>query len=64
MVYFNHSLFQNNIWKLLILYNTALIWASQNGHAEIVKLLVEQEGFDVNVKTAYLLSSIFILIIW
>ena len=34
--------------------------ASYNGHLENVKLLIEQEGIDVNVKDAYLLYLIFI----
>ena len=45
-VYFNNFLFQNNIWNFIKLFETALIWASFNGHTEIVKILVEQEGID------------------
>ena len=49
-VYFNNLLFQNNIWNFFKLFGTALIWASENGHAEIVKILVGQEGIDINAK--------------
>ena len=30
------------------MFNAALIVASQLGHTEIVKILVEQEGIDIN----------------
>ena len=30
------------------------MYASENGHTEIVKLLLEQEGIDINTKDAYL----------
>ena len=53
-------MFQNNIWALFKLYVSSLMLASVNGHIEIVKLLLEQEGIDVNVKDAYLLYLIFI----
>ena len=43
-------MFQNNNWKLSKLFNTALICASIKGCTEIVKLLLEQEEIDVNVK--------------
>ena len=29
---------------------TALIWASYNGHTQIIKMLVKQEGIDINAK--------------
>ena len=38
--------------------------ASQNGHTEIVKILVKQEGIDINSKDIQLFLSIFILIIF
>ena len=50
-VYFNNLEFQNNIWNFFKLFKTALIWASLRGHTEIVKILVEQEGIDINAKT-------------
>ena len=31
--------------------------ASEKGHIETVKMLVEQEGIDINAKTIYLLLS-------
>ena len=49
-VYFNHLKFQNYFWDLFKLFNTALIWAAQTGKTEIVKLLLEQEGIDINAK--------------
>ena len=32
--------------------------ASDNGHTEIVKVLVEQTGIDINAKSVYLYYSI------
>ena len=32
---------------------TALMMVSQNGHMEILRLLVEREGIDVNAATTY-----------
>ena len=49
-VCFNNLEFQNNIWNFFKIFQTALIWASKNGHSEIVKILVEQEGIDINAK--------------
>ena len=49
-VYFNNLMFQNNIWNFFKLFRTALIYASEKGHTEIVKILVEQEGIDINAK--------------
>ena len=37
--------------------------ASQNGHTEIVKMLVKQEGIDINAKNISLFLLEFILII-
>ena len=30
------------------------MWASKNGHKETVKILVSQEGIDINAKNVYL----------
>ena len=30
------------------------MYASRNGHTETVKMLLEQEGIDINAKDAYL----------
>ena len=49
-VYFNNFLFKNNIWNFFKLFDTALILASRKGHTEIVKILIEQEGIDINAK--------------
>ena len=38
--------------------------ASNNGHSEIVKILVKQEGIDINAKDIKLILSKFISIIW
>ena len=35
-VYFKNFGFQNNIWNFLKLFNTALMWASEKGHTEIL----------------------------
>ena len=51
--YFNNLKFQNNIWDFFKLFKTALIFASFNSHPEIVKILVEQEGIDINAKDNY-----------
>ena len=56
-------IFQNDFWELLKLFRTALMLASDNGHVEIVKMLVEQEGIDINAKGVYLFHLIFISII-
>lgn len=37
-----------NIWSELILIRTALMWACYRGHTEIVKLLLQQKGIDIN----------------
>ena len=42
------------------LYITALMKASKNGNIEIVKLLLEQKGIDVNAKDNYCFHSKFV----
>ena len=37
--------------------------ASKKGHTETVKILVKQEGIDINAKDIYLYLSLFISII-
>ena len=37
--------------------------ASEKGHVKIVKILVKQEGIDINAKDIFLYLSVFILII-
>ena len=43
-------MFQKHAWIFFKLSNTALILASKNGHTEIAKLLIEQEGIDINTQ--------------
>ena len=35
----------------IIFDRTPLHYASKNGHLDIVKFLVEQDGIDINIKT-------------
>ena len=49
-VYFNNLIFQNNIWNFFKLFETALIYASENGKNEIVKILVKHKKIDINAK--------------
>ena len=49
-VYFNNLIFQNNIWNFFKLFWTAFMIAISRGHSEVVKILVEQEGIDINAK--------------
>ena len=58
IVYFNNLVFQNNIWNFFKLFWTALILASKNCHAEIVKILVEQEGIDINAKDSVYFNNL------
>ena len=60
IVYYNNSIFRYNKWNLIRWFETALTAASCYGHTEIVKLLLEQEGIDVNAKAAFLFDSEFI----
>ena len=48
-------MFQNNSWNFIKLFMTALMWASEEGHTEIVKILIEQNGIDINAKTVFLI---------
>ena len=47
-VYFTKLIFQTHKRKIFKLFNTALILATKNGNIEIVKLLIEREGIDIN----------------
>ena len=41
----------NDLWNLTRTFNsTALIWATTEGHKEIVELLIRQKGIDINKK--------------
>ena len=41
----------NYLWNLNQTFNkTALIHAAEEGHEEIVELLISQEGIDINMK--------------
>ena len=48
---------------MLKLFQTILMFISENGHIEFMKLLLAKEGIDINAKNIKLFSSIFILII-
>ena len=48
--YFNYFVFKNYIWDYFKLFGTALMFASCNGNTEIVKILLEKEGIDINTK--------------
>ena len=62
-VYLSRLIFSNNIWDLFKLFETALLFATYKGCNEIVKLLLEQKGIDVNAKNVYLFYSKFFLIV-
>ena len=47
--------FQNNYWNLIKLLLTALMIASQNEHTEVVKMLLEQDGIEINAKDVSLI---------
>ena len=60
IICFNHLIFQNDNWKSFKLYKTALINSSRNGNKEIIKILLEQDGNDINAKDIKLHCLIFI----
>ena len=49
-VYFKHLEIQKIIWSFIKLSKTALMNASEIGYREIVKILVEKRGNDINAK--------------
>ena len=49
-IYYNYLIFQNNIWNCFKLLCKALIVASSKCYTKIVKLLLEQEGIDINAQ--------------
>ena len=49
------TLFQNHYWNFIKLFYTALIWASRIGHTEVAKVLIEQNGIDINDKNVCLI---------
>ena len=64
-VYFNNEIYQNNIWNFFKLFKTALMKASEKGHTEIVKILVEQEGIYINARdNVYFITLILQINIW
>ena len=56
-------MFPNNIWSLFKIFQTAFIKAVQKSNVDIVKLIFEQGGVNINEKDVYLLYSEFFLII-
>ena len=59
-IYINYLILRNNIWNFFKLLQTALMYASDYGCTETVKMLVEQEGIDINAKYIYLYLLLFI----
>ena len=53
--------FQSNVWFLFNILWSALTFAARFGHTEVVKLLIEQNGIDLNTKTVYVFCLIFVL---
>ena len=45
-------------------FKTELILAVERGYIEIVKLFLEHEGIDINVKYLNINNLVFILTIW
>ncbi len=43
---------ENEINNIFMMDITSLLWASKNGYIEIVKLLLDVEGIDVNMQTS------------
>ena len=56
-------MFLNNIRNIFKSYETALQIATKNNLTEIVQLLIEKEGIDINVIDAYLFNLVFNFII-
>ena len=52
-IYFNNLIFQNNIWCSFKLFIIALMFASEKGDTEIVKIFVEKEGNDLNLISVF-----------
>ena len=48
-------MFQNNVWNFIRLLWTALMLASEKGYIEIVKMLLDQNGIEINAKNVYLI---------
>ena len=54
-------MFQKSFWNLFKILQTALMYSSQNGYIEIVKLLIGQEDIDVNIQDVFLLYSMYFI---
>ena len=46
-----------NIWNFIWLFRTELMYACENGHIDIVKLLLKQKEIEINAKSVSLYSS-------
>ena len=57
-------MFHSNLWNLPKKFKTALFWAIKNGYLEIVKLLIENEKIDINIKDIYLFYLEYIFMNW
>ena len=63
IVSINDFIFQNNYWNLFKLLLTALMMASHYNNPEIVKMLLEQNGIDINAKSICLFLLLFFSVI-
>ena len=43
-------MFENNIRDFIKLYKTALIYKFDRGYIEIIKILIEREGININAQ--------------
>ena len=52
---------RNHLWNSFVIFlYTPLIYASENGHAEIVRLLLSQPGIEINCTNILIQRSIII----
>ena len=57
-------MYQKIIWNFLRLFSSALMIACKQGNSEIVQLLIEKDGIDINARIVYLISLGFYGNIW
>ena len=56
-------MYQKKFWDMIDFLRTLLILAANGNCTEIMKLLLERGGIDINAKDIYLFSSMFIFYI-